>query len=121
MNIKSGKFVVKDSDKKQTFKSGAMRDVDDNKPRYELIPVEALKRVAMLYTAGAKKYSEDNWRKGMPYRRAYASLLRHAFAFSEGNTAEDHLASVIFNAMAIMYYQEKKMDHLDNMPGKAII
>lgn len=114
--IKSGKFIVKDSDEKQTFASGAMRDIDNDKPRYELIPVEALKRLAALYAAGAKKYSEDNWRKGMPYRRVYASLLRHMFAFAEGEKTEDHLASIVFNAMALMYYQEKKMDDLDNMP-----
>ncbi len=113
--IKSGNFVVKDSGQRQEFESGAMRDLDDNKPRYELIPVEALKRVAMLYASGAKKYSDDNWKKGMPYKRVLGSLLRHVHNFQEGDVSEDHLAAVVFNAMAIMYYQEKGMTQLDNI------
>lgn len=114
--IKNGKFVIKDSGKRQSFNTGAKRDLDDDKPRYELIPVSALKRVALLYANGAKKYDADNWKKGMPYRRVYASLLRHAFAFGEHDTTEDHLAAIIFNAMAIVHYQDNGMSNLDNMP-----
>lgn len=116
-DIKSGKFVIKDSGKRQSFKGGAVRDTAEGKPRYELIPKEALRRIAMHYANGAKKYSDDNWAKGMPYRRAYASMLRHAFAFADHDTTEDHLAAVCFNAMAIMYYQDKNMVHLNDMPG----
>lgn len=115
-SIDNGRFIVDASAKKKIYPTGAMKDVDNDKPRYELIPVLPLKRVAMLYAAGAKKYSDDNWAKGLPYRRVYASMLRHAFAFAEGCKKEDHLAAVVFNAFCLMYYQDKKMDRLDNMP-----
>jgi hypothetical protein len=114
--IKSGKFVIKDSGKRQQFKGGAVRDVDDNKPRYELIPVTALKRVALHYTNGARKYDDDNWSKGIPFRRIYGSLMRHCYAFGEGEKSEDHLAAIVFNAMAIMHFQETGRTDLDDMP-----
>jgi hypothetical protein len=109
-------YTVKDSGLRQTFDIGAVRDTQDGKPRYELIPVLALRRVAVLYAEGAKKYDDDNWRKGMPFRRFYASLLRHAFAFGAGEEDEDHLAAVVFNALAIMHFQETGRDDLNDMP-----
>jgi hypothetical protein len=103
-------FEVKDSGERQQFGTGAHRDTQDDKPRYDLIPVEALERVAMLYTRGAQKYEENNWQKGIPKMRCFASLLRHAYAWVKGERDEDHLAAVVWNAFAIMYYEEKGME-----------
>lgn len=109
-------FVIKDSGERQGFDTGAVRDTDEGKPRYELLPITALKRIALHYAKGAKKYNDDNWRKGMPYRRMYGSLLRHAYAFGQGDMSEDHLAAVCFNAMSIMHYQSTGREELNNMP-----
>jgi hypothetical protein len=51
---------------------------DENKTRYDLIPVEALRMVADVLTDGAKKYSDDNWRivENAP-RRYTAASFRH--------------------------------------------
>ncbi len=118
VEIPNGKYVIKDSGKgREHFEGGAVRDSAEGKPRYELLPALALRRVANLYAAGAKKYGDDdNWKKSMKFRRIYASLLRHAFAFGEGDTSEDHLAAVCFNSLAIMHYQEMGRDDLDDMP-----
>src|SRR2546426_2558799 len=68
---------VRDSGKRQEFESGARRDTQDDKPRYGLVPPGPLRRLAMHYTNGAKKYGENNWTKGMPCSRSWESLERH--------------------------------------------
>lgn len=109
-------YVVKDSGAREEFSSGAKRDVQEGKPRYDLIPPLALKRVATLYARGLEKYGEDNWSKGMPFRRFYASMLRHAMQYGAGDKDEDHLAAVIFNALSIIHFQEAGRTDLDDMP-----
>lgn len=101
-------FETKDSGARQEFQTGMVRDVQHGKPRYDLIPVGPLTRVANLYARGADKYEEWNWVKGQPYSRAYASMLRHVMSWRSGDKEEDHLAAVIFNAMALMYYEDNK-------------
>ncbi len=116
MNIKKQKFTIKDSGKRQSFDTGAVRDTQEDKPRYDLIPSTALYRVAMHYAKGAIKYSERNWEKGMPFSRFYASLFRHMMAFAMGEEKEDSLAGVVFNALAIMHFQDMGRDDLNDMP-----
>lgn len=98
-------FVTKDSGKREDFETGARRDVQDDKPGYEQIPVWALERLAMVYTRGAKKYGRDNWKKGIPFTRMLASALRHIFQFCQGEGDEDHLAQAAWNLFGIMYYE----------------
>lgn len=98
-------FVTKDSGRRESFPTGAQRDSQDDKPRYDLIPVEPLRRLAELYARGARKYSDDNFKKGMPYRRVYASLFRHLMQWASGDAQEDHLAAVAWNAFALMFYE----------------
>lgn len=100
------KFITKDSGKREDFSTGAKRDVQEGKPRYDLLPVPALKRLADLYARGAEKYGEGNYEKGMPFSRVYASLFRHLIQFREGDKTEDHLAAVAWNAFALMLYQD---------------
>jgi hypothetical protein len=99
----------------EKFTTGAQRDQLGDKVRFELLPVYPLKVVAKRMTSGAIHYGEDNWRKGMPFRRTFGSLLRHAFAWyhqAEGDYEddEDHLAGVIFNAMCLIQYQKDMKD-----------
>lgn len=101
-------FVTKDSGKRQKFDSGMVRDTQEGKPRYDLIPTEGLHRLADLYARGAEKYDDNNWQKGQPFSRAYASLFRHVIAWREGDRSEDHLAAVAWNSFALMWYEENK-------------
>lgn len=65
---------------KQTFETGAQRDSDEDKLRYDLIPPESMALLAQVLTDGAKHYGANNWRKGIPLQRTVSSLLRHVFA-----------------------------------------
>jgi len=100
------KYEVLDSGQRDKFNTGAQRDTQTDKPRFDLIPSVSLRRLANLYSAGAKKYGEHNFEKGIPYSRVYASLFRHLIQWAEGEQTEDHLASVMWNAAALIYYDE---------------
>lgn len=99
-------FIVRDSGERQGFDTGAVRDSQEGKPRYGLVPVEPLRRLAMHYTNGANKYEDNNWKLGIPMSRTWESLERHVQAFKEGDKVEDHLAAIAWNAFALMWYEE---------------
>jgi len=101
-------YELKDSGKREQYKTGAVRDPEDGKILWSLLPFEALKRVAIQYTKGAKKYSPNNWRKGIPTERFFSSALRHLIQYRLGENDEDHLAAVVFNILGIIYNEESK-------------
>ena len=109
------KYTTKDSGHRQEFNTGAVRDTPEGKLRYDLIPTFALKRLAGLYTRGAQKYGEHNWQKGMPYSRFLASLERHLHQWKQGETDEDHMTAVAWNALAIIHFDEIGRKELDDI------
>lgn len=97
-------YITKDSGKREEFNTGSKRDASEGKHRFDLIWVGMLIRLAALMARGAAKYGEHNWMKGQPISRYWESLLRHAYAWKNGDDPnEDHLAAIIFNVMGIMY------------------
>ena len=103
-------YTIKDSGARQEFATGARRDERKGKGRYDLIPHEPLRRLAIQYELGAEKYGDDNWQKGMPMSRMFDSALRHLWNWRmrqfEGIPCdEDELAAVLFNVMAMMHYE----------------
>ena len=96
----SQEFITKDSGERQEFSTGMKRDVQTDKPRYDLLDMPMLKRWAELMARGAKKYGENNWKKAATQEeldRFKASALRHMFQWFEGDTTEDHGSAVFFN------------------------
>jgi hypothetical protein len=93
---------------------------DQGKLRYDLIPPECLRELAHVYTIGARKYADDNWKNSLERRRIEAALMRHAEAARGGETRDPedgqrHLASVAWCAFALMWYdmQAEKDDERD--------
>src|ERR1700760_5105005 len=62
-NVVSERFGIVDSGERKQWDSGMVREPDDGKPLYALIPIPFLRRVAIHMTRGAIKYSRDNWRQ----------------------------------------------------------
>lgn len=112
----SNEFEVKDSGEREQFDTGAQRDVQDLKPRFDLISPFSLERLAWVYARGAEKYLPRNWEKGIPFSRCLASAERHLMQFKMGDTDEDHLAQAVWNLMAILHYQEVGPTGLDDLP-----
>lgn len=105
------KFITKDSGKRVKYASGFNRDVNDGKPRFDLIPVEPLTRLADLYMRGAVKYGDSNWRKASTepeINRFKESAWRHFVQWSNGEKDEDHASGAIWNIMAYMWHTEYK-------------
>lgn len=114
--------TIKDSGKTQEFETGAHRDAQEGKGRFDLIPLDALTRVAKHYEKGSKIYGENNWKKGMPLSRYLDSAMRHIVKLLGGLDDEDHAAAAIWNLMCFMYTQQvikdgilpKELDNIQN-------
>ena len=84
---------------------------DDGKVRFELLPAGPLTELAKVYSAGARKYSDHQWRGGLRTTRLFGAALRHAFAWLGGETRNPgpgqeaglhHLAQAAWNLLAIV-------------------
>lgn len=113
--IKNGDFILKDSGERQQFATGAVRDKQVGKGRFDLIPPIPLKRLAMIFEAGSLKYESRNWERGMPLSRFLDSAKRHLSQFEEGLRDEDHLGQTIWNLWCLMHTQE--MIKRGNLPA----
>jgi len=100
-------FELKDSGHRQEFDSGAVRDKQSGKGRYDLLSVVALRRLAIIMEKGAEKYDARNWEKGMPLSQYLNSAIRHTFQTLDGLDDEDHAAQAMFNLMAYIHTHHK--------------
>jgi len=99
-------FGMKDSGARQQFGTGAVRDTQNGKGRYDLLPCDALRRVAVVFQKGAEKYKERNWEHGINVTRFLDSGIRHSFQALNGETDEDHLAQAAWNLLCAIQTQE---------------
>lgn len=90
-------YEVKDSGKRQEFGTGAVRDVQEDKGRFDLIPPEPTWALAIHFQKGAIKYGDNNWAKGIPLKRYLDSAKRHLVEYEMGLSEENHLISAIWN------------------------
>lgn len=58
---------------------------DADKPRWGLLPWRAVEEIVKVFTFGARKYADDNWKK-VPRRRSryFDALHRHLYAYQDG-------------------------------------
>jgi len=83
---------------------------DEGKPRVDLLPADALMELGRVYGAGAKKYGDHNWMRGMAWSKVLGPLLRHLFKWMVGHevdeeTGQRHIAMVAWNAIALLTYE----------------
>lgn len=99
---------------------GGARKDDQDKLRYDLIPVVPLKELARVFTIGARKYGDRNWEKGFAFSRVSAALDRHHQAWKGGEyydsaNGQHHLASVAWCAFVLMELQDTHFE-LNDLP-----
>lgn len=97
---------VKDSGERQEFSTGSVRDTQTGKGRYDLLSPVFLKRLAVHYENGARKYGDRNWEKGQPVLRFFDSAVRHLYSWLEGDRSEDHLAAAAWNVAGMIHVEE---------------
>lgn len=104
---------ISDSGERTQFASGAVRDMSEGKGRMDLIPWCAILRLSKHYEAGAKKYVERNWEKGIPAHSFLDSAFRHLAKYADGATDEDHLIAAVWNLCGLAWTEEKRPDLMD--------
>lgn len=104
---------ISDSGERTKFASGAVRDMSEGKGRMDLIPWCAILRLSKHYEAGAKKYAERNWEKGIPAHSFLDSAFRHLAKYADGATDEDHLIAAVWNLCGLAWTEEKRPDLMD--------
>lgn len=89
---------------------------DYGKPRFDLIPADALMELAKLYELGSQKYDDNGWLKdgGMAYHRIFRALMSHATKFWQGedydqDDGQHHMTSVAWCAFALLTYHLRGM------------
>lgn len=100
--IASNHLPLPDTGARTNFETGAVRDASVGKGIPSSIPPCFIRGVAQRFEDGARKYSKDNWLKGIPYSRFVDAIFRHTMAAAEGKTDESHLAAVGWNVAAWM-------------------
>lgn len=93
---------------------------DTGKLRYDLIPPFGHQELARVFTIGAKKYSDNNWRGGFKYSRVIAAAIRHLEAWRRGEQYDPqdgqlHLSSVAWAAYVLMEFEEFKIGEDDRI------
>lgn len=87
---------------------------DNDKLRYDLVPVNAMEEFVAVLTHGAAKYSPDNWKYVENLQdRYYAAAMRHLEAFRSGEildkeSGKNHLA----HAICCLFF--KLQNHIEN-------
>lgn len=90
--------------------TGAQKEVKG--ARFDLIPAGALWALAEHYGKGAKKYDDNQWRKGMDWWKLFSAMMRHAWQWWGGEdvdeeTGSSHLMAIAWHAFALFTYQQE--------------
>ena len=66
---------------------------------YFINKYDAFLELAIHFEEGAKKYSDNNWKKGIPSDRYLDSAVRHYCKFKRGDTDERHDRAFLWNIL----------------------
>lgn len=88
------------------------------KLKWSLVDWKSLEGLVRVLEMGADKYAPYNWTKGMPVTEVSESLLRHMFAFLNGESEdkeslESHLSHVMCNCMFLIHIMREKPEFDD--------
>lgn len=84
---------------RREFGTGAHRDANENKGRFDLLPWDAIEKIARHFQKGAKTHGERNWERGIPLNVLLDSAVRHLGKELDGRADEDHLTAAAWNVL----------------------
>jgi len=116
-------YTIKDSGKRTEFKTGAVRDLQTGKGRFDLVPPATLRALAIHYEKGCLKYGDRNWELGISIHTFLNSAERHLLQVIDGRDDENHLIAAIWNLFCayetILRMQEGRLSkELYDLPRK---
>lgn len=100
------KIIIMDKEEK------AMR-FNESKLQWSLVDYKSLEPMVRVLEFGAKKYDIDNWKKGLDTLQVCESLLRHIYAFMDGEdidpeSGESHIGHMMCNTLFLSYTLSNK-------------
>ncbi len=124
--VRKQDYTLKDSGTRKVFETGANRDLSSGKGRFDLIPWETIRALAIHFEKGCTKYGERNWEKGIPISRYMDSAIRHLAQFIDGEDDENHLIAALWNItcayQTILWTQHKRLpETLYDLPIKVVL
>lgn len=119
---------TENTEQRVTSSTGGQKCVSS--ARFDLLDSSFLWEMAELMSVGAKKYDENNWRRGYPWSLSYGALQRHLHQFLQGEDFDEetgihHMAAVAFHAQALFVfstgskYQQFDTRNLNIQPAPA--
>ena len=86
---------------------------NEGKPKWSLVEFNSLIPLVKVMEYGEKKYSRDNWKKGLDSAEILESLSRHLFALMQGDEIDnesgcEHIGHIMANAMFYSYFKNKQ-------------
>ena len=76
-------------------------------------PETALLEVSKHFEAGAEKYGEYNWQKGIPVHSYIDSAVRHYLKHRRGDNDEPHDRAFVWNMMCAIWTIDHKPEMID--------
>ncbi len=104
---------ILDSGNRREFETGAVRDMQEGKGRFDLLPWAAIMEVAKHCENGSKKYGEHNVDRGMKTSSFLDSGCRHIAKYLDGWTDEPHLIAAAWNLLWAIQMEVKKPQMVD--------
>jgi hypothetical protein len=89
------------------FQSGAVRDSDNGKGRYDLLCPYAIDQLAKHMQNGCNRYGDRNWEKGISQSVFFDSAMRHLNKFARGMDDENHLLAAFWNLHGMVSQRER--------------
>lgn len=102
-------LMVDEAKESQIEPDSVKNDFQDNKLRWDLLPLEEIEDIVRVYHAGAKKYGPNRWQNLEDGINRYrAASQRHMMEYLRGNKIDEetgcyHLACCAWNIIAMLY------------------
>lgn len=114
------KSAIHDSGIRRSFDTGAVRDIQEGKGRYDLLPWDAIHELAIHCEEGALKYGERNCEKGIPIHSLVDSGIRYLSCYLRGMKDEPHLRAALWN-IAFAIWMEKNRPDMQDIPTRKVV
>ena len=101
-----------------SMEKGRKNDIQDDKLRWDLLPLDLIEKIVEVYHFGAKKYAPNSWKQLENGEQRYkAALLRHLTAHDKGEVYDSesgllHMQHACWNAIAVLYFAIQKEKEL---------
>ena len=88
---------------------------DNEKPRWDLLPLDAVEPIVQVLTFGARKYKTNDWKNVRPTSRYVSAAMRHLKAYQAGEMIDQesglpHLAHAMTNLVFLTWMNQNPME-----------